>query len=158
MQMAGEDKDMATQGRRNVRGGRTKSSRAFTEEEMAAMRERSEELRLGRENGEAAVLAKIAEMPEPDRSLAERIHALVRAIAPELSSRLWYGMPAYARGGKVVCFFQNASKFKARYATLGFTDAANLDDGAMWPVAFALKGLGEAEEGRIAALLRKAVG
>ncbi len=156
-QMAGEDKDMATQGPGKAGGGRAKSSSAFTEEEMSSMRERAEELRSGKPSDEAAVLAKIAEMPEPDRSLAQRIHALVRAVAPELSPRLWYGMPAYAKDGKVVCFFQNASKFKARYATLGFTDAANLDDGSMWPVAFGLKELGEAEEGRIAALLRKAV-
>jgi uncharacterized protein YdhG (YjbR/CyaY superfamily) len=107
--------------------------------------------------GEAAVLAKIAEMPGPDRALGERLHAIVKASAPALSPRLWYGMPAYARDGKVVCFFQSAQKFKTRYATFGFMHEANLDDGAMWPTAFALKDLTAAEEARIAALLKKAV-
>jgi hypothetical protein len=109
------------------------------------------------EDGESAVLATIAGMPESDRALGERLHAIIKASAPVLSPRLWYGMPAYARDGKVVCFFQSAQKFKTRYATLGFMDAANLDDGAMWPTAFALKGLTAAEEARIAALVKKAV-
>jgi uncharacterized protein YdhG (YjbR/CyaY superfamily) len=107
--------------------------------------------------GESAVLATIAGMPEPDRALGERLHAIIRASAPELSPRLWYGMPAYARDGNVVCFFQSAQKFKTRYMTLGFSDKANLDDGAMWPTAFALKELTAAEEARIIALVKKAV-
>ena len=107
--------------------------------------------------GESAVLAKIAEMPEPDRSLGERLHAIIRASAPALSPRLWYGMPAYARDSNVVCFFQSAEKFKTRYMTLGFSDKANLDEGAMWPTAFALKDLTAAEEARIGALVKKAV-
>ncbi|GIU95772.1 MAG: hypothetical protein KatS3mg012_2229 [Gaiellaceae bacterium] len=106
--------------------------------------------------GESTVLAKIAELPEPDRSLAERIHALVRATAPELEPRTWYGMPAYAKGGKVLCYFQSAAKFKTRYATFGFTDQARLDRGALWPVAFALKELGPAEEAKLAALVKRA--
>jgi uncharacterized protein YdhG (YjbR/CyaY superfamily) len=134
-----------------------KSSEGFTAEERAAMKERARESK-GAGEGESAVLAKIAEMAEPDRSLAERIHALVEAVAPDLSPRTWYGMPAYAKDGKVVCFFQAAGRFKARYATLGFNDAANLDDGAMWPTSFALKELSAAEEAEIAALVRKAVG
>jgi hypothetical protein len=107
--------------------------------------------------GESAVLAKIAEMPQADRVLGERLHAIIKASAPALSPRLWYGMPAYARGGKVVCFFQSAQKFKTRYATLGFMHEANLDEGAMWPTAFALKDLTAAEEARVAALVKKAV-
>lgn len=129
------------------------------------MKERAREIRTARrgtpasrEDAEAVVLEKIAEMPEPDRSLAERVHAIVMASAPTLTPRLWYGMPAYAKGGKVVCFFQNASKFKARYATLGFNDAAALDDGAMWPTAYAITTLGPEDEQRIAALVAKAVG
>jgi len=132
----------------------------FTAEERVAMKERAAELkaqRSGKADGEADVLAKIAEMPEPDRSMAERIHAIVRATAPDLVPRTWYGMPAYARDGKVVCFFQGASKFKARYATLGFNDAASLDQGAMWPTSFALEQLTAAEERKIAALVKKAV-
>jgi hypothetical protein len=113
--------------------------------------------RADKADGESAVLAKIAEMPEPDRALAERLHAIIKANAPALSPRLWYGMPAYARDGKVVCFFQSAQKFNARYATLGFLHEANLDEGAMWPTAFALKELTAAEEARIAALVKKAV-
>jgi hypothetical protein len=113
--------------------------------------------RADKANGESAVLAQIAAMPEPDRSLGERIHAIVKASAPALSPRLWYGMPAYARGGKVVCFFQSAQKFKTRYATLGFMHEANLDDGPMWPTAYALTELTAAEEARIAALVKKAV-
>jgi uncharacterized protein YdhG (YjbR/CyaY superfamily) len=140
-----------------------KASKGFTAEERAAMRERAQELksasrRSGKADGEADVLAKIAEMPESDRVIAERLHAIVRANAPHLSPRTWYGMPAYAKDGKVVCFFQSAHKFKTRYATFGFSDKANLDDGAMWPTAFALKDLTGAEETRIGALLESAVG
>ena len=141
------------------------SSERFTDDELAAMRERAQELKAARRgagakqaDGEADVLAKIAEMPEPDRALAERLHALIRASAPTLSPKTWYGMPAYARDGKVVCFFQSAQKFKSRYATLGFSDAANLDDGAMWPTAFALKEWTAAEAERIEALVKRAVG
>ncbi len=134
----------------------------FTVEERAAIKERVQEQkaeRTGGMSGESAVLAKIAELPESDRSMAERIHAIITASAPALRPRLWYGMPAYANpDGKVVCFFQAAAKFNSRYATLGFTDAANLDEGAMWPVAFALKELTPIEEARIAALVKKAVG
>jgi uncharacterized protein YdhG (YjbR/CyaY superfamily) len=138
-------------------------SSGFTAEERAAMRERSKELKAearadkSRADGERDLLAKIAEMPEPDRTMAERIHEIVTANAPSLSPKTWYGMPAYAKDGKVVCFFQGADKFQARYATLGFNDTANLDDGAMWPTAFALKELTPAEEARIAALVKKAV-
>jgi hypothetical protein len=113
--------------------------------------------RADKADGESAVLAKISTMPEPDRALGERLHAIVKASAPALSPRLWYGMPAYAKGGKVVCFFQSAQKFKTRYATMGFSDSANLDEGAMWPTAFALKELTAAEEARIGALVKKAV-
>jgi uncharacterized protein YdhG (YjbR/CyaY superfamily) len=142
-----------------------KASKGFTDEERAAMRERAQELKAaarrgpgaGKGDGESDVLAKIAEMPEPDRAMAERIHAIVKATAPALSPRTWYGMPAYAKDGNVICFFQSAQKFKARYATFGFSDKANLDEGAMWPSAFALKELTAAEETRIAALLKKAV-
>ena len=123
------------------------------------MRERARELKAqaAGKDGEAAILARIAEMPEPDRSLAERVHSIVKAAAPELVSRTWYGMPAYAKAGKVVCFFQDAAKFQARYATLGFSDDAHLDEGSMWPTAFALKELTAAEEARIAELVKKAV-
>ena len=139
--------------------------KGFTDEERAAMKERAKELkasarrgpRAGKADEESEVLAKIAEMPEPDRAMAERLHALIKASAPALSPRTWYGMPAYAKDGKVVCFFQSAQKFKSRYATLGFSDTANLDDGAMWPTAFALKELTAAEEQRIVALVKKAV-
>jgi uncharacterized protein YdhG (YjbR/CyaY superfamily) len=142
-----------------------KASQGFTDEERAAMRERAHELkaaarrgpRAGNANGEDDVLAKIAEMPEPDRAMAERLHVIIKAGAPALSPRTWYGMPAYAMDGKVVCFFQSAQKFKTRYATFGFSDAANLDEGAMWPTAFALKKLTAAEEARIGALVKKAV-
>jgi uncharacterized protein YdhG (YjbR/CyaY superfamily) len=138
-------------------------SAVFTEEERAAMREHVKELKASKrlrpgESEEPAVLEKIAAMPPADRALAERVHAIVRATAPDLSPKLWYGMPAYARAGKVVCFFQDAAKFKARYATLGFSDQANLDDGAMWPTSFALKELTPADEERIAALVKQAVG
>ncbi len=133
-------------------------NRGFTDEEKSAMKERIRELKAGDEEGEGAVLAKIAEMTEPDRSMAKRVHSIIKASAPALSPRLWYGMPAYARDGKIVCHFQPAEKFRTRYATLGFSDKANLDEGAMWPNAFALKGLTAAEESRIATLVKKAVG
>ncbi len=142
-----------------------KASQGFTDEERAAMKERAQELktsarrgsRAGKADGEHDVLAKIAEMPEPDRAMAERLHVIIKASAPALSPRTWYGMPAYALDGKVVCFFQSAQKFKTRYATFGFSDAANLDEGAMWPTAFALEKLTAAEEARIGALVKKAV-
>jgi uncharacterized protein YdhG (YjbR/CyaY superfamily) len=136
-----------------------KKSTAFTKEERAAIRERAQEAKAEarRADGESAVLASIAAMPEPDRVLAEQIHAIVTANAPDLTPKTWYGMPAYAKGGKVVCFFQSADKFKSRYATFGFNDAANLDDGAMWPVAYALTELSAADEARIVALVKKAV-
>ena len=140
-----------------------KSAKGFTEEERAAMRERAQELkaaarsRAGGAGEESTVLAKIAAMSAPDRAMAERLHAIIRASAPGLSPRLWYGMPAYAKDGKVVCFFQGAQKFKTRYATLGFSDKANLDEGHMWPTAFALKELTHADEVRIAELLKRAV-
>ena len=134
-----------------------KKSQGFTEEEHGAMRERIQELKADKEDGEGAVLAKIAEMPEPDRTMGKRLHAIIKESAPALSPRLWYGMPAYAKDGKVVCFFQSAQKFKTRYATFGFSDKANLDEGAMWPTAFALKGLTATEEARIATLVKKAV-
>jgi uncharacterized protein YdhG (YjbR/CyaY superfamily) len=135
--------------------GKTKG-KGFTAEERAAMKERAQEL-AGGGSGEAAVLAKIAELAPADRVLAERVHAIVTATAPDLEPRTWYGMPAYARKGKVVCFFQSAQKFKSRYATLGFSDQANLDDGELWPVAFALGDLTPAAEARIAELVRAAV-
>jgi uncharacterized protein YdhG (YjbR/CyaY superfamily) len=136
-----------------------KASKGFTAEEKAAMRERAQELKAaaGKAEGESAVLAKIAEMQASDRVMAKRLHAIVKASAPVLSPKLWYGMPAYAKDGKVVCFFQDAQKFKTRYATFGFNDAANLDEGAMWPVAFALKELTAADEARIGAIVKKAV-
>ena len=146
---------------RSAKSTTRKASEAFTDEERAAMREHAREVkaagRAGKADGESDVLAKIAEMPEPDRAMAERLHALIRASAPDLSPRTWYGMPAYAKDGNVVCFFQSAQKFKSRYATVGFSDKANLDDGAMWPTSFALKELTAAEEARIAALVKKAV-
>jgi uncharacterized protein YdhG (YjbR/CyaY superfamily) len=136
-------------------------SKGFTDEERAAMRERARELnaeaRGDRADGESTVLAKIAEMPEPDRTMSKRLHALIKASAPALSPKTWYGMPAYAKGGKVVCYFQSAHKFKSRYATFGFNDTANLDEGAMWPTAFALKELTAAAEAKIAALVKRAV-
>jgi len=144
---------------------RNKASGRFTDEERAAMKEYAQELktearrgpRAAKAEGEGDVLAKIAEMAEPDRALAERLHAIITASAPTLSPRTWYGMPAYAKDGKVVCFFQPALKFKSRYATLGFNDAAALDDGAMWPVAYALTELTAADEARIGALVKRAV-
>ena len=134
-----------------------RKSKGFTDEERAAMKERIQELKADKADGESAVLAKIAEMPEPDRAMAKRLHAIIKASAPALSPKTWYGMPAYAKDGKVVCFFQSAQKFKSRYATFGFSDEANLDEGAMWPTAFALKELTAAEEARIGALVKKAV-
>jgi uncharacterized protein YdhG (YjbR/CyaY superfamily) len=138
-----------------------KKSEGFTAEERAAMRERAKELKAEAQKagGERAVLAKIAEMPETDRAMAERLHEIVKASAPELSPKTWYGMPAYAnKDGKIVCFFQSAEKFNARYATLGFSDQANLDEGAMWPTSFGLKELGAAEEAKIGALVKRAAG
>jgi uncharacterized protein YdhG (YjbR/CyaY superfamily) len=145
----------------------SKESKGFTDEERAALKERAEELKADarrgprakkdKADGEADVLAKIAAMREPDRAMAERLHEIVKASAPALSPKTWYGMPAYAKDGKVVCFFQSAGKFKTRYATFGFSDKANLDEGALWPVAFALKELTAAEEARIVALVKKAV-
>ena len=132
------------------------TQKGFTAEERSAMRERAQELK-GKADGENAVLEKIAAMPAPDRAIAKRLHAIVKAAAPALSPKTWYGMPAYAKDGKVVCFFQSAQKFKTRYATLGFSDQANLDEGAMWPTAFALKKLTAAEEAKIVALVKKAV-
>ena len=151
--------------KKSAPGTAGKSSQGFTDEERAAMKERAQELkaaarrgpRAGKADGENDVLAKIAEMPEPDRAMAERLHTIIKASAPALSRRTWYGMPAYAMDGKVVCFFQSAQKFKTRYATFGFSDTANLDEGAMWPTAFALKKLTAAEEARIGALVKKAV-
>jgi hypothetical protein len=144
--------------------GPDKASDGWTDDERAAMQERAKEMKAAarrgstasKADGEGDVLAKIAEMPEADRVMAERLHALIKASAPALSPRTWYGMPAYARDGKVVCFFQAADKFKARYATFGFSDQANLDDGAMWPNSFALKELTPDDEARIAALVKKA--
>lgn len=132
-------------------------SKGLTKGEIDAMKETLQERKAGNENNESAVLAKIAEMREPDRSMAKKLHAIIKATAPVLSPRTWYGMPAYAKDDKVVCFFQAAQKFKARYSTLGFSDKANFDDGQMWPTSYALKGLTAAEETRIAALVKKAV-
>jgi uncharacterized protein YdhG (YjbR/CyaY superfamily) len=136
-----------------------KKSKRFTDEERAAMKERAQELKAEarKADGESAVLAKIAEMPEPDRAMGKRLHAIVKASAPTLTPKTWYGMPAYAKDGKVVCFFQSAHKFRSRYATFGFSDEANLDEGAMWPTSFALKELTAAEEAKIGALVKKAV-
>jgi len=142
-----------------------KKSKGFTDEERAAMKERAQELkaearrgpRAGKADGESDVLAKIAEMPEPDRAMAKRLRAIIKASAPALSPKTWYGMPAYAKDGKVVCYLQSAQKFKSRYATFGFSDEANLDEGAMWPTSFALKELTAAEEARIGGLVKKAV-
>jgi hypothetical protein len=131
----------------------------FTDEERGAMKERVKEMKAaaGDADGESAVLAMIAAMPEPDRAMGKRLHAVIKASAPALSPRLWYGMPAYAKDGKIVCHFQPAQKFKTRYPTLGFSDKASLDEGSMWPVAFALKGLTAADEARIGALVKRAV-
>ena len=142
-----------------------KTFKGFTDEERVAMKERRQELkaaarrgpRADKVDGESAVLAKIAGMPEPERAMGKRLHAIIKASAPALSPKLWYGMPAYAKDGKVVCFFQSAQKFNTRYATFGFSDAANLDDGALWPVSFALKELTAAEMAKIGALVKQAV-
>src|SRR3989441_9323844 len=142
-----------------------KTFKGFTDEERLAMKERVQELkaaarrgpRADKADGESALLAKIAGMPEPDRAMGKRLHAIIKASAPALAPRLWYGMPAYAKDDKVVCFFQSAQKFKTRYATLGFSDAAKLDEGALWPTAFALKALTAAEEAKVGALVKKAV-
>lgn len=144
-------------------GMSAKKSKGFTEEEKAAMKERAEELKAEARKGkkgdaEADVLAKIAAMPEPDRTIGERLHAIIRKVAPALAPRLWYGMPAYSKDGKVLCFFQAASKFKTRYASLGFCDVAMLDEGAMWPTSFGLNAVTAAEEKKISALVKKAVG
>jgi uncharacterized protein YdhG (YjbR/CyaY superfamily) len=136
----------------------TRSTAGFTDEERDAMRERARELKAGKEDGESEVLAKLAAMPPADRAMGERLHALIKASAPSLLPKTWYGMPAYARDGQVVCFFQGAQKFKTRYSTLGFSDKANLDDGHMWPTSFALKELTAESEARIAALVKKAAG
>jgi len=152
---------MGTQ--KSTRTATNKKSKVFTVEERAAMKERAQELKTaGRANmdkadGEGAVLAKIAAMQEPDRVMAKRLHAIIKASAPDLSPKTWYGMPAYAKDGNIVCFFQSAQKFKTRYATLGFSDKARLDEGAMWPTAFALKELTASEEAKISALVKKAV-
>jgi uncharacterized protein YdhG (YjbR/CyaY superfamily) len=140
-----------------------KKSKGFTDDERAAMKERAKELKAearankNKAEGESDVLAKIAEMPEPERAMAKRLHEIIKASAPALSPKTWYGMPAYAKDGKIVCFFQSAQKFNSRYATFGFNDTANLDEGAMWPTSFALKELTATEEARIAALVKKAV-
>jgi uncharacterized protein YdhG (YjbR/CyaY superfamily) len=160
-----ERRPAKTGAQRAAKGTAGKAAKGFTAEERAAMRERAREVkaatrrgsRAGEADGESDVLAKIAEMPEPDRVMAERLHALIKATAPALSPRTWYGMPAYAKDGDVVCFFQPAQKFKSRYATLGFSDKANLDEGGMWPTSFALNELTAAEEARIGALVEKAV-
>lgn len=139
------------------------TKKGFTDEERAAMKERAKEMKAeartnkNKAEGESDVLAKIAEMPEPERTIATRLHEIIKANAPTLAPKTWYGMPAYARDGKVVCFFQSAQKFNTRYATLGFSDEANLDEGDLWPVAFALKGLTDVEETKIIALVKKAV-
>jgi uncharacterized protein YdhG (YjbR/CyaY superfamily) len=148
------------------KGGAAEAAAGFTDEEKAALRERAQEVkkaarrgpRPSETDGERDALAKIAEMQEPDRAMAERVHAIVKAAAPELSARTWYGMPAYAKGGSVICFFQSGQKFKARYATLGFSDKACLDEGDMWPSSFAVKALTPAVEERIAALVKEAAG
>ncbi len=140
-----------------------KGTQGFTDEERAAMKERAKELKAearankNRAEGESDVLAKIAEMPEPERAMAQRLHEIIKASAPALAPKTWYGMPAYAKDGKVVCYFQSAHKFNSRYATFGFSDTANLDEGAMWPTSFALKELTATEEERIGALVKKAV-
>ena len=150
-----ERKPAKTGTKQSAKSTTGKASKGFTDEERAAMRERAQEVKAaarrgGKADGESDVLAKIAEMPEPDRAMAERLHAIIKASAPDLSPRTWYGMPAYAKDGKVVCFFQSAQKFKSRYATFGFSDKANLDEGAMWPTSFALKKLTAADETRSA--------
>ncbi len=135
----------------------SKKLKGFTDEERGAIRERVQELKADKADGESAVLAKIAEMQEPDRTMGKRLHAIIKESVPALSPRLWYGMPAYAKDGKVVCFFQSAEKFKTRYATFGFSDEASLDEGAMWPTAYALTELTADDQARIGALVKKAV-
>jgi len=155
----------AKDAQKSAKSTTSKATKGFTDEERASMRERAQELkaaarrgpRASKVDGERDVLAKITEMPELDRAMAERLHAIIKASAPALSPKTWYGMPAYAKDGNVVCFFQSAQKFKTRYATLGFSDKANLDEGAMWPTAFALKELTAVEEARITALVKIAV-
>ena len=153
-----EKKSPAQATRKPARPTKAEASPGFTTEERAAMRERARELKAegGKADGERDLLAKIAEMPKADRAMAERIHAIVKKSAPHLSPKTWYGMPAYAKDGEVICFFQSAGKFKARYATFGFSDKANLDQGAMWPTAFALRELTAAVEKQIASLVNKA--
>src|SRR5438876_9722393 len=148
-------KDTQKSARRTTAIGKT--FKGFTDEERVAMKERIQELKADKADAESAVLAKIAAMREPDRALGKRLHAIIRASAPALSPKLWYGMPAYAKDDKVVCFFQSAQKFNTRYATLGFSDKANLDEGALWPTAFALKELTATVEARIGALVKKAI-
>ena len=143
--------------KKSAKSTAAKASEGFTAEERAAMRERVREIKAGSSDGESEVLAKIAEMPESDRVMAERIHAIVKVTAPELTPRTWYGMPAYSKDGKVLCYFRSAQKFKTRYATFGFSDKANLDDGGMWPTDYALKKLTAADEKRIVALVKQAV-
>jgi hypothetical protein len=158
------NKSAAKKTQKSVKSNATagKKSTSFTDEEKAAMRDRAAELKAearmskNKAEGENAAVAAIAAMKEPDRSMAKRLHAIIKAAAPSLSAKTWYGMPAYAKDDKVVCFFQSAQKFKSRYATLGFSDAAKLDDGALWPVAFALKELNATEEAKISALVKKA--
>ena len=151
------------QGKSTTKEATQKSAQGFTDEERAAMKERSQELKAAarankdKADGESAVLAAIAALPEPDHAMAQRLHAIIKASAPALAPKTWYGMPAYALDGKVVCFFQSAQKFKTRYSTFGFSDAANLDDGNLWPSAYALKELTSTEEARIIALVKKAV-
>jgi uncharacterized protein YdhG (YjbR/CyaY superfamily) len=134
-----------------------KKTKGFSDAEKAAMHDRAKELTSNKKDGESTVLEAIAKMSESDRTIAKRLHTLIKEAAPSLTPKTWYGFPAYAKGGKVVCFFQYAGKFKTRYATLGFSDAANLDEGEMWPVAFALKKLTDSEEAKIATLVKKAV-
>ncbi len=160
-----ESKSPKVRTQRTAKTTTAKASETFTDEERAAMKERAREQKAAarrgsrgsKADGEGDVLAKIAEMPEPDRTMAERLHALVKATAPDLSPRTWYGMPAYAKDGDVLCFFQGAAKFKSRYSTFGFSDKANLDEGTMWPASFALAELTAADEERIAALVKRAV-
>jgi uncharacterized protein YdhG (YjbR/CyaY superfamily) len=149
-------KGLKTPARGSTKGAKT--AKAFTDAERLAIKDRVREMKAGKDDGESSVLEKIAAMAGPDRAIAERLHTLIKASAPGLSPKLWYGMPAYARDGKIICFFQPAQKFKTRYATLGFNDSANLDEGAVWPVAFAVMKLTAAEEARIAGLVKKAVG
>jgi len=160
-----EKKPAKTGTRRSAKRTTGKTPRGFTDEERAAMKARAQELkaaarrgpRASKADGESEVVAKIAEMPEPERAMATRLHAIIKASAPNLSPRTWYGMPAYASNGDVVCFFQSARRFKTRYSTLGFSDKAKLDEGTMWPTSFALKKLTAAEEARIGTLVKKAV-